>query len=225
MPELRPELEPLTERLQTLQIDERGYPIPWFVAIIDGKPDFRMADGDKWSQAVRKKLCWVCGEQLGRTLVFVLGPMCSVTRTTAEPPCHAECARWSARNCPFLARPHMTRRQHEEVEKLADVPGEMIERNPGVSLLWFTDSFKLFNDGKGKILIHVGEPKAIEAYAWGREGTLEQVYDSIESGECFLRASADSEPTQTRRQWAHKDLDRLIPWTKELLREKMVTPQ
>lgn len=33
-------------------------PVPWFVAWIDGKPEFRVADGAKFKLAVEQALCW-----------------------------------------------------------------------------------------------------------------------------------------------------------------------
>jgi len=71
---LRAELEALPARLHFLPVDERGYPVPWFVAWRDGKPEFRAMDGEKWVRAVAQRLCWVCGEQLGNWLTFVIGP-------------------------------------------------------------------------------------------------------------------------------------------------------
>jgi hypothetical protein len=102
---IRPELEALPSRMKTLPVDERGYPVPWFVDWVDGKPEFRAMDGNKWESAVRYRLCWVCGGTLGVNKSFVAGPMCGINRTSAEPPCHLECATWSARNCPFLKNP------------------------------------------------------------------------------------------------------------------------
>ena len=60
---------------------------------------------------MREKRCWVCGDPLGVHLTFPIGPMCALNRTISEPPSHHECASWSARNCPFLSRPHMVRRE------------------------------------------------------------------------------------------------------------------
>ena len=48
----------------------KGYPVPWFVAWIDGVPDFRVADGRKLWEAVRHSRCWVCGDKLGSKLAF-----------------------------------------------------------------------------------------------------------------------------------------------------------
>jgi LAGLIDADG-like domain len=96
--QLHPGLEAVPDRLKKLPV-YRGYPVPWFVDWIGDVPEFRAMDGDKWHLAINNKLCWVCGEQLGRFMTFVVGPMCGINRTTSEPPCHLECAQWSVRNC------------------------------------------------------------------------------------------------------------------------------
>jgi hypothetical protein len=178
---VRPELEPLPERMSDLPVDERGFPVPWFVAWFDGKPEFRAMDGLKWIRAVREHLCWVCGGRLGVWQTFVLGPMCGINRTTVEPPCHLECARWSARNCPFLARPHMVRRE-DGLPEDREVGGISIPRNPGVALLWTARSFEIFEDDAGKPLIHVHNPEAVEWWAEGRPATRAEVAHSVDTG-------------------------------------------
>lgn len=179
---LRPELTALSDRLMTLPLDERGYPVPWFVKWMHGKPEFRLMDEDKWIRAVKERLCWVCGHKLGQFLCFVLGPMCGISRTTSEPPCHQECARWSALNCPFLARPHMIRREDGLPEESQSMGGISIKRNPGVTLLWLTHSFKVFKPEQGGILITVGPPIQVEWWAEGKPATREQVEESVRTG-------------------------------------------
>jgi hypothetical protein len=83
---LRPELGPLPERIKQLPIDERGYPIPWFVDWVDGKPEFRAMDGRKLVRAIKERLCWVCGQPLGVNLAFVAGPMCGINRVSSRTP-------------------------------------------------------------------------------------------------------------------------------------------
>src|SRR5580704_14496524 len=130
--QLRSELEDLPSRMKTLPIDDRGYVVPWFVAWHDGKPEFRAMDGGKWVKAIREKLCWVCGERLGRWMTFVAGPMCGINRTSSEPPCHLECARWSSRNCPFLNNSEAIRRVDDEINNSCpSVGGFALTRNPG----------------------------------------------------------------------------------------------
>jgi len=173
-------LEPFTERIAKLPVDERGYPVPFFVAQVDGKYDFRVADPKKFVRCVKEKLCWVCGEPLGRFKTFVIGPMCAVNRTTAEPPVHLDCAQWSARNCPFLSNPNIVRNERNLVGD--DPAGIMIKRNPGVVLLWTTTSYSIFNDGRGGRLIKIGEPLTVEWYAKGRFATRAEVSHSIDTG-------------------------------------------
>lgn len=190
------DLSMLPRRMQDLPLDERGYPVPWFVAWVDGKPEFRAMDPKKFVRAIREKLCWVCGERLGVNVCFVAGPMCGINRTSAELPSHLECARWSAQNCPFLSNPRMVRREDEHVnantlrENGAGCP---ISRNPGVAMLWITRQFEIFDDGRGGLLIQMGEPESVEWLACGRAATLEEVRASIESGLPNLEAVARTE--------------------------------
>jgi hypothetical protein len=180
---MRPELAPLPSRMKNLPVDERGYVVPWFVDWIDGKPEFRAMDPNKWIQAVKFKKCWVCGERLGRWMTFVAGPMCGINRTSSEPPCHLECAEWSARNCPFLNNPDSIRRVDEQIHGESPcVGGTALRRNPGVTMLWTCLDYSVFDDGSGGKLIQMGEPAKVEWYACGKLATREQVMRSIESG-------------------------------------------
>ena len=183
--------EPPPSRMANLHVDERGYIIPWFVDWIDGKPEFRAMDLSKWIKAVNEKRCWVCGERLGRWMTFVAGPMCGINRTSSEPPSHLECARWSARNCPFLNNPEMVRRVDEKIgNDMTNVAGFAITRNPGVTMLWTTNTYSVFDDGKGGKLISFGGANSVEWYACGKLATREQVIQSIESGMPALVALA-----------------------------------
>src|SRR5262245_34298100 len=157
-PGLHPGIEQPPPRMAGLKVF-RGFPVPWFVAWIDtpeGKvPDFRVIDTPKFPQAIRERLCWVCGWPLGTRMAFVAGPMCGVNRTSGEPPCHLECARYSARNCPFLSKPQMTRRENDKPEGVTVNPF-MLDRNPGLTLVWVTRSYSPFGDGRGGVLIEMG---------------------------------------------------------------------
>jgi hypothetical protein len=196
--EVRPDLEPLPDRLKHLPIDDRGFPIPWFVAWIDGKPEFRAMDGDKWRKAVRDRLCWVCGGPMGVNVAFVAGPMCGINRISSEPPSHLECARWSARNCPFLANPNQVRREDEwsrDMEDRETISGCHLKRNPGVAMVWVTRTFDvmrvpLSSPGNPGKLVVMGEPSNVEWWAEGKPATREQVIESIESGYPALAATA-----------------------------------
>jgi hypothetical protein len=210
---LRPELEPLPARMKNLEIDDRGYPVPWFVDWLDGKPEFRAMDPKKWNHAVRFKRCWVCGELLGRFLAFVVGPMCGMNRTTSEPPCHLDCARWSARNCLFLANPEAIRRVDDTIPLISEnTAGIGITRNPGVALLWITKEYDLFDDGKGKPLICMGDPESVEWYCEGKPATREQVVKSIEGGIPRLMALAmQQEGAVAELQRQRSEFEKYLP--------------
>lgn len=217
---LRPELEALPSRLQKLPVDRRGYPVPWFVSWVNGEPEFRAMDAEKFVRAVKERRCWVCGDTLGVHLSFLIGPMCALNRTNAEPPCHHECAVWSARNCPFLSRPHMVRRE-DEVTNSARRGEASITRNPGCAAVWTTRSYRVFNAGKAAgagYLFTMGEPERVEWFAHGRPATREEVIASIDSGLPILEATCDKETTLTRRldaraalAKARVDIERLLP--------------
>lgn len=189
---LRPDLPPLPPRVATLPVDERGYPVPWFVAWIDGKPEFRVADGGKRVQALQENLCWVCGQKLGVFRSFVIGPMCSVNRISAEPPSHRECAEFSVKACPFLSKPHMVRRENNLPEG-ADCDGVMIARNPGCTAIWTTKSYRIVADGRGGLLLRIGDPTDVSWWAEGRSATRAEVLASIDSGIPILRATEPSD--------------------------------
>jgi hypothetical protein len=190
----RPGLPPLPLALRARPV-ARGYPVPWFVAQQpDGSYDFRVADGSKFAVALREERCWICGSKVGRTKTFVLGPMCAVNRTCPEPPSHRECAHWSALACPFLNQQERHRREGGLPDAAVAPPaGEMIARQPGVTLVWETKSFTLFGDGRGGVLITVGEPVATAWYTHGREATRAEVMASIESGLPALQQRAEQD--------------------------------
>lgn len=170
-------------RIAALPVDKRGYPIPYFVSYWKGEPEFRLADSTKLIRCLKQSLCWVCGQPLGSNKAFVIGPMCSISRTTTEPPSHFDCANYSVMACPFLTKPQMVRREDELTDaNKGNVAGEMIERNPGVSCVWVTKSYKVFPDPKGKPLIKVGNPLSVAWWKEGRQATRAEVEASIESG-------------------------------------------
>jgi hypothetical protein len=203
--ELRTELPddlPLSMRHLPLH---RGYPVPYFVAWLgeggtpytrqhrDSTPDFRVIHPGAREDCIKNGRCWVCGQTMrfDPKFAFVSGPMCGVTRTSAEPPSHLACGRWSAKACPFLARPHARRRDIEH--ETAGMPGIGITRNPGVAMVWITKQAEVFPDGRGDYLVKMGDPVAVEWYAHGREATREEVEESITTGIPFLMEVAQEE--------------------------------
>lgn len=168
-------------RIKALPVDHRGFPVPWFVAWIDGKPDHRVIDSAKLSPAIRQRRCWICGQPLGAYLTFPIGPMCAITRTTSEPPSHRDCAEFSARACPFLSIPAKARREKHMPADGKPPPGEFLKRNPGAIALWICKDFEPFKVDSG-LLFAVGHPSEVLWYCEGRRATREEVEHSIETG-------------------------------------------
>src|SRR5690242_9611301 len=141
---MSPSIADLPERMQRLpRVTRNGreIPVPWFVDWINGEPEFRAMNPEHFVAAIRSRLCWVCGEKMGVNVCFVAGPMCGINRTSSEPPCHGDCARWSAINCPFLSKPNMVRREDEllnNAKLVGNSAGIALTRNPGVAMLWYT---------------------------------------------------------------------------------------
>src|SRR5215469_14120297 len=104
-------LPEVPSRIARLPRDPRGYPVPWFVEWIDGKPDFRVMDARKLKLALREPRCWICGGQLGTYKAFNFGPISAVNGLSGEPPSHRECAIFAAQACPFLSHPKMRRNE------------------------------------------------------------------------------------------------------------------
>lgn len=203
----------MPERVRRLPRDARGYPVPWFVTWFDGKPDFRVADAEKVGRAYHRRLCWTCGDPLGRWFTFVIGPMCAVNRVSSEPPSHHSCARFAARGCPFLALPKAERRENNLPDGVAEPPGIFITRNPGVTALWTTHTYKPFNASNSGVLFEVGEPKSVEWFALGRAATRAEVMHSIETGMPTLLELCTSDEGRDELHAAHRDALTLLPQT------------
>jgi hypothetical protein len=189
----RPDLPPLPDRMRGLPIDERGFPVPWFVyEEAPGKWDFRVIGPGKRETAWNNRTCWLCGQRLGTYGAFAIGPMCGVNQVTSEPASHRECAEYAVRACPFLTRPLASYNHSKPLPEGSKQPdGYFITRNPGVALLWVTKDWRPFKDGKGGFLFRLGEPREVVPYARGRVATLEEVMASVDGGMPLLLQAAE----------------------------------
>jgi hypothetical protein len=206
---------PLPILMADLPTNRAGYVVPWFVDrdadTPDGEPDFRVMDSRKLQAAIRRHLCWVCGQRLDRLASFVVGPMCAINRTSAEPPCHYPCATYSARVCPFLSRPKMTRRDRHMPDGHIPPAGFMIERNPGVALVWTTRQPSWYRVPNG-VLFDIGDPQRTDWWCEGRRATSAEIVASIDSGLPILRdvAQAEGADAVAELDQRHRDVLELI---------------
>lgn len=189
---LKKELRELSfpDRMKRLPLDARGFPIPWFVHVTKGVPDFRVVRPGGVVTAFRSKTCWLCGERLGSFYAFNIGPMCAVNRVNSEPPSHRDCAVFAAQACPFLNNPRMRRNEKDLPEDRIAPGGIHIPRNPGVACVWITRSFRPFR-ATGGTLFELGDPVKVMWFAEGRTATRDEVVASIESGMPLLERLAE----------------------------------
>ncbi len=193
MVEYRADLPRRPTRMLSLPLDERGFPVPWFVNWDDGKPDYRVIRPSGVAIAHNKRLCWLCGQPRGVYGAFVIGPMCGINRTTAEPPSHRECGEYAVRACPFMTRP-LARRNERDLPDHVEPAGVMIKRNPGVTMLWVTKSYRPFRVDNGT-LFRIGDPIAVEFYREGRRAERHEIDHSVATGIHLLEEPAHAQGT------------------------------
>jgi hypothetical protein len=199
----------LPERMRRLRVDHRGFPVPWFVHWDEhGEPQFPVIGMDKIERAQTFNLCWVCGEKLGNIRASVIGPMCAITRTISEPQSHVDCARFSARRCPFLSQPRMGRIPESKLPVEVNWSESGIRRNPGVACVWIeTHKTQRFRAGRS-YLFALGEPHKVEWWCEGREATRAEVSASIDSGMPLLVQECWREAPGAPRDAALRELAR-----------------
>jgi hypothetical protein len=103
--------------LKHLPIDSRGYPIPFFVTMVKGKPDFRLLDGKKQRRAFFNNLCGICGKELFAIAYSISGPLGLRNAVSQDPLMHLECAQFSLKVCPHLHFEKADRRETGDLYK------------------------------------------------------------------------------------------------------------
>lgn len=99
---------PIPARMKHLQVDRRGYPIPWGVYRDgEGNPHFAINDEKRRMQMLGRDLCSICGTKLFRGRWFVGGPLSAFHEYGCylDPPMHHECATFALQVCPYLSAP------------------------------------------------------------------------------------------------------------------------
>ena len=183
----RRDLPKLPANMRSLPVSDKGYPIPFFVAVdADGIPDFRIAGRGKFQAAVDGSLCWICGKPLHQTghrstvagYYYVAGTMAAINNIAAEPAMHRECAEFSVKVCPFLARPNAKRREAGRDETAITHASAQLY-NPGVSLVWQTRTFDIIRGDRGD-LVKMGEPIRVQPWCKGRPAKPTEVAAAFE---------------------------------------------
>lgn len=94
---------PIPDRVASLPRDERGYPIPYFIPIVDGKENFKYMDAPKQLRCATQRICMICGQKLlPKQYWYITGPIGRKNFTVSDPAMHEECARYSLAVCPHM---------------------------------------------------------------------------------------------------------------------------
>lgn len=89
--------------LSHLKVDKRGYPVPFFVPIVDGVPNFKYADKKKQELCINKGLCHICGLKLiAGNYFFITGPLGLQNKVVTDPAMHKSCAEFALAICPHM---------------------------------------------------------------------------------------------------------------------------
>lgn len=175
------EAVPMPARIRALPVSDKGFPVPWFVQEIDGKPDFRVADTRKMYVGFTQRRCWICGQHLGRNGALLVGPMCVINRVSAEPPSHRDCAEFAVRACPFLVNPR-SRRNDKGLPEEVMVNNGMVLGNPGVMALWVTRAWDVMRTGKDGVLFTFEDPTEVTWWTEGRPATGMEALNALRMG-------------------------------------------
>jgi hypothetical protein len=186
----------LPARIKRLPLDARGFPVPWFVAWLDGAPDFRIIGPGKIHAALDKEVCWICGDKLGSVLAFTVGPMCLVNRLSSEPPAHLECARFAATACPFLTTPAATRNERGLPAEMIDPPGLHSPGNPAGCVVICCYRFTAFEVGAAHrtMMFQIGKPTKVEWFTLGRRASRAEALALLAVGTEKLKRVAEVDP-------------------------------
>ena len=196
---------PVPEHMRRRPVDRRGFPVPFFVAWVSpmgvkmpegmGEPDHRVVDAVKLALCLKFSLCWLCGKPLGKFRALVVGPMCLVNRTTAEPDSHVDCAEYAAKACPFLANDRTRRNEARPLPPGSSSHPMGAKRNPGVACVFVHTErwLKRIPQGQGLAPLFrmpAGEPRRLTFWANGERASRGQVMQSLNGGMAILQDAA-----------------------------------
>ena len=162
---------PMPPRIAALPRTASGLPIPWFVPVVDGKPEFRAASAAKVGEALKGKRCWVCGQPNGVYLCHVVGVQTTLSGDAPEPPCHMSCAEYAVQTCPFLLGGAVNDRPNPEGYSF---PADATLDGNDMVAIWATRDSRLFRRGE-RTLFEMAAPTSLSWWAGGRRAARHEI--------------------------------------------------
>ena len=94
---------PVPTRL-THRPTQGGLVVPWIsVELANGSFDLGNMHNTRVNTCFMERRCQICGDPIGRTVLFFLSTKALADRIAGEPPLHPECAAYSKLACPMVA--------------------------------------------------------------------------------------------------------------------------
>lgn len=124
---------PLPQRMQTLEKDVRGLPIPFLVMRDnEGTAHFTINDHEKHALCLREDRCAICSQKLLRGRWFVGGPLSAFHEHGCyiDTPLHQECMEYALQVCPYLAAPKYTGRLDDLKVDYSKIPAHVLLVDP-----------------------------------------------------------------------------------------------
>lgn len=159
---------PMPERIARLPRTASGYPIPFFVAYVDGVPDLKLLDGRKQLVCIQNRLCGICGESVEPgEIAFITGPKGVENRVCTDPGMHEGCAEYAVHVCPFMVRPNARRSPKHHPDSLPSMGA--IDERPEKTAIYLTRHYVPRQTNSGAILIRLYAPIRLRWFVDGIE--------------------------------------------------------
>lgn len=171
---------PIPFRMQSLERDPRGYPIPFIVfRDMTGKPHFTINDSTVVRSASQHKLCGICGQKMVNGYWFIGGPKSAFHEYGAyiDGPLHKDCANYALKVCPYLVLSRYKNRVDDKTIDYANVGPNFLVADPTMDpnhpeffVLSKTTSYSASSPGVGLFYHHPKKPwREVVFYRQGEE--------------------------------------------------------
>lgn len=172
---------PIPSFLKHPKVNKNGFPIPFFVGYVDGKPDFRLLDAKKQMYCIEQKLCAICGKKLIKhSYYFISGPNGYTNKISTDPAMHRACAEYSLNVCPHLHIEKTTRRE-TGIEHLKQEQGAIMLDKPPMLLLVKADNFSKVRHPDGRHALISFKPISYEIYVYENGELVKSIMPPFEN--------------------------------------------
>ena len=145
-----------------------GLPIPFVNAVNhDGSPNFRLVDPLRSQEAATRRLCAVCGSELGYWIAFLGGPKSIRSRVFVDGPAHEDCLVAATKLCPYLSR----RNSRRSTSREAVEPAGFEPSKPTRFIIGVTRQYRTFIDQNGAVVHRAGAFKRLRRFSY-QDGVL-----------------------------------------------------